>query len=71
MHDLGLKATLNTDDPAVSNITLSDECHIVAASMGFELSDLKKMTITALESAFLPPAEKEQLIAEFKQEMGL
>jgi len=69
MYDLGLKVTLNTDDPSISNITLSDECHIVSASMGLELGDLKKMTLTAAEASFLPPDEKQQLIEQFKTEL--
>ena len=71
MYDLGLNVTLNTDDPTVSNINLSDECHVVAASMGFELMDLKKMTLMAAQASFLPPAEKQQLIEELKKELGI
>jgi adenosine deaminase len=71
MYDLGLKVTLNTDDPSISNITLSDECHIVAASMGLELDDLKKMTLTAAEASFLPPDEKQLLIDEFRKELAM
>lgn len=71
MYDLGLNVTINTDDPSVSNITLADEYHIVAASMGFEIADIIRMTLTAAEAAFLPPDEKQQLIAQFKHEFGL
>ncbi len=71
MYELGLRVTLNTDDPSVSNITLADECHIVAASMGLELPDIRKMTLTAAEASFLPPDEKQQLIEQFKQELAI
>ena len=71
MYDIGLKATLNTDDPTVSNITLADEAHIVAASMGFTLDDLKQMTLMAAEASFLPPEEKQQLMEQLKKELGL
>lgn len=71
MYDRGLRVTLNTDDPSVSNITLADEYHIVAASMGLELADLKKMTLTAAEASFLPADEKQQLIQQFKKELAL
>ncbi len=70
MHDVGLRTTVNTDDPAVSNITLADEIHIVAASLGFELEDLRKMTLTAAEASFLPPDEKQLLIKQFEAEFG-
>lgn len=71
MCDVGLRITLNTDDPAVSNITLSDEAHVVAASMGFELNDLKRLTLTAAEASFLPSDEKEQLIDQLDREFGI
>jgi adenosine deaminase len=71
MYDIGLKATLNTDDPTVSNITLADEAHVVAASMGFELTDLKKLTLTAAEASFLPPDEKQTLIDQLKAELQI
>ena len=71
MFDIGLRTTLNTDDPAVSNITLSDEVHIVAASLGLGIGDLQRMTLTAAEASFLPPDEKRQLIEQFKSELGM
>jgi adenosine deaminase len=71
MYDLGLRVTLNTDDPSISNISLTDECHIVAASMGLELADLKRLTVTAAEAAFLPPDEKAALIQRFKKELAI
>ncbi|MBM4422565.1 MAG: adenosine deaminase [Chloroflexi bacterium] len=71
MCDVGLRATLNTDDPSVSNITLSDEAHIVAATFGLELADLNRMTITAAEASFLPPNEKQKLIEQFRAELGV
>jgi adenosine deaminase len=71
MFDRGLKITLNTDDPCISNITLGDEWHIVTASMGFDLNDLKQMILCAVEATFLPPLEKLQLMQQFKEELGL
>lgn len=71
MFDIGLLTTLNTDDPSVSNITLSDELHLVAASLGMELGDLKRMTLMAAEASFLPPEEKQQLVRQFKTELGM
>lgn len=70
MFEMGLQVTLNTDDPSVSDITLTDEINIVAASLGFELADLKKMTLCAAGAAFLPADEKRALIEEFTTELA-
>ncbi len=70
MFDMGLQVTLNTDDPSVSDITLTDEINIVAASLGFEMADLKKMTLCAAEASFLPEDEKRKLVEEFKAELA-
>jgi adenosine deaminase len=70
MFDMGLQVTLNTDDPSVSDITLTDEINIVAASLGFEMADLKKMTLCAAEASFLPEDEKRALVEEFRAELA-
>jgi len=68
MMDMKLRATLNTDDPSVSNITLTDEMQMTAASLGMEMDHLKQMTLTAAEASFLPEGEREQLVAKFTDE---
>jgi adenosine deaminase len=70
MFDRGLNVTLNTDDPSISNITLSDEWHVVTASMGFELADLKRMILCSAQASFLPPEEKRQLVEQFERELN-
>ncbi|MBI3177893.1 MAG: adenosine deaminase, partial [Chloroflexi bacterium] len=65
-----LRATLNTDDPSVSDITLADEMHIVGGSLGLGLDDLKRMTLTAAEASFLPEAERRKLVTQFKTELA-
>jgi len=69
MFDSGLHVTLNTDDPSVSDITLTDEINVVAASLGFSLEDVKKLTLKAAEASFLPEDEKRVLIAQFETEL--
>lgn len=70
-NDMGLRTTLNTDDPAVSDITLSDEIHVVAATFGMGLSDIKRLTLTAAESAFLPDDERQALVERFKLQLNV
>lgn len=66
---LGLRVTINTDDPSVSDTTLTEEYMVVMLTVGTTLEQIKRTIITAAEGAFLPPDEKEQLVAWFRQEL--
>jgi adenosine deaminase len=71
MVDLGLRTTVNTDDPTVSNITLTDEYAVVVERLGLSPDYLKQSLLTAAGSAFLPPAAQAGLIEQFRQALGL
>lgn len=66
MLDVGLPATLNTDDPTVSNCTLTDEFEIAVNKLGVSYERLRQMTLVSAEAAFLPKDEKKRLVAYFK-----
>ncbi|MBC7812501.1 MAG: adenosine deaminase [Burkholderiales bacterium] len=61
-----LRTTINTDDPLISNITLSDEFALAVRHMDFTLDDLKQQTLVAANAAFLPDAERAALVARFE-----
>lgn len=63
LYRLGLKVTINTDDPSISDTTLTDEYRLVVAGMGLGLDDLRRMIQNAVDAAFLPPQDK-ALLAE-------
>jgi adenosine deaminase len=65
-HRLGIPVTINTDDPSISNITLTDEFVVANRGIGVPFSDLRQMTLNAAEAAFLPEPEKSRLIEWFK-----
>jgi adenosine deaminase len=46
--------SINTDDPAISGITLTDEYVIAIQELGVTLEDLKALNKTALDHAFYP-----------------
>ena len=71
MLDLGLLTTLNTDDPAISDITLSSEYAAVAGQLGFGLAEVKQMILNGAQSALLPPAARAELAADFRQSLAL
>ena len=57
--------TINTDDPSVSNTTLTDEYMVTVRDIGVTVPEIKQMILTGVRAAFLPQSEKEQLEARF------
>lgn len=66
----GLFLTVNTDDPPMFDITLTDEYRALAAAHGFAADDLKELALNAVRAAFLPAAEKAAMLEEFAAEMA-
>jgi adenosine deaminase len=61
--DLGLLATINTDDPGISPVTIRDEFEIAAPKAGLTLEDTRKAQENAVRVAFLSGEEKKALLA--------
>lgn len=59
--DLGLLATINTDDPGISPVTLADEFEYAVKYAGLTPADTRKAQENAFEIAFLSEKEKVQL----------
>lgn len=66
LYRQGVKTTINTDDPLISDITLSDEFANTMRHGGLTLADVKAQTLTAARAAFLPEAERTALVAQFE-----
>ena len=71
LYRLGVKVTINTDDPSVSDTTLTDEYRLVVMGTGLRISDIKVMIMTAVQAAFLSPDSKATLEDRFRKEMGI
>ncbi|MEA3350939.1 MAG: adenosine deaminase [Chloroflexota bacterium] len=69
MLDAGLKTTLNTDDPSISDITLSQEYRLACERLGIPLSVLRKQILIAAQAAFLPDIAKQALIEQLEKEL--
>jgi adenosine deaminase len=71
LHELGVPVTLNTDDPSVSDTTLTDEYLVAVIAMGLDLKHLRLFNRSALRAAFLTDAERQlledQIIKEFDE----
>jgi adenosine deaminase len=63
----GVKTTINTDDPLICDITLSDEIASVLTGMPLSLDEVKQQTLTAAHAAFLPSDERVALAAQFQE----
>jgi adenosine deaminase len=64
---IGLRVTINTDDPSVSNTTLTDEYLVALQDIGLSLRALRQTIITSAESAFLAEPERQRLVEWFNQ----
>lgn len=64
MRACGLRLTLNTDDPLLSDIALSDELHNALTTLGCAFADLREMMLNAAHAAFLPPEQRAALAAQ-------
>lgn len=68
---LGLRVTINTDDPSVSDTTLTDEYMAAVMAMGVTLDQIENAIVVAAEGAFLPQGERDQLVESLRQELEL
>ena len=71
MYDLGLKVTLNTDDPGLfTSGTLGTLLPPVAATGNFTPADMATFMINAFEAAWLPEDQRARYVAEVKAFVG-
>jgi adenosine deaminase len=64
-YQLGIPVTINTDDPSISNTTLTDEFLIAIGSINVPFRALGQIVIYAARAAFLPEPEKSRLVDWF------
>ncbi len=65
--EAGLMATINTDDPGISAITLKHEFLVAAQAAGLTRQQIQQAQANALETAFLHPLDKQTLLAAKKE----
>lgn len=70
MLEAGLNVTINTDDPSISQITLSDEYFLACEKFNLTLAGLRGRVLAAAQAAFLPEAERMSLIASLERELS-
>jgi adenosine deaminase len=68
---LNLRVTVNTDDPSVSDTTLTDEYVVAMLAMGMTFEQIKRAIVIGAESSFLPQDERERLIEQLRTELKI
>jgi adenosine deaminase len=68
MREAGLLATLNTDDPALTDLDLGKEYRTVMAAFGYAWDDMVAIALDGVEATWLDEGEKRQLSARVRAE---
>jgi adenosine deaminase len=69
--DLGLRVTINTDDPSISDTTLTDEYVIAALAMGVTEEQIKQSILSAVQGSFQPEEDRDRMYDWFRAQLGL
>jgi len=69
MRRAGLLATLNTDDPAMTDLDLGKEYRSVSQTFGLSFDDVAEIALDGVEAAWLDDGERRQLRSEFLAEI--
>lgn len=64
LFKLGFRVTISCDNRLMSNTTLSRELHLLSDAFGYDIDDLRWLTLDAARSSFLPYPERVRLIRE-------
>ena len=69
MRQAGLLATLNTDDPAMTDLDLGKEYRSVARALQMPWSEIEEVALDGVEATWLDEGEKHSLHARFELEL--
>lgn len=64
--NMGIRVTINTDNPTLTRSTLVQEYDHCIKEMGFEYEDLILMNINSVKASFMKKKDKEKLIKELE-----
>lgn len=69
MREAGLLATLNTDDPAMTDLDLGKEYRSVAEALGLSFEDMARVALDGLEATWLDDDEKGRMRRDFERDI--
>lgn len=70
MLEVGLNVTINTDNPSISQVNLSDEYCSVFEDQKMTLETLKGQVLAAAKAAFLKDADRQALVRSLTDELN-
>jgi adenosine deaminase len=68
MREAGLLATLNTDDPALTDLDLGREYLSAMRAFGFTWDEMVRISLDGIEATWLDPSDKAALAARVERE---
>lgn len=71
LMEKGVLTTLNTDDPLIFNLTLTDELVAAVIHLGLDVDEIKRAMLRAAEAAFLPDEARQALVERFKMLLAI
>lgn len=69
MREAGLLATLNTDDPAMTDLDLGKEYRSVAEALGFSFEDMAQVALDGVEATWLDEDERTRMRRDFERDI--
>jgi adenine deaminase len=69
MREAGLLVTINTDDPAMTDLDLGSEYRAIAEALGYTFDDMCLIAVEGIEATWLDPGERASLRASFLSEI--
>lgn len=66
----GARVTINTDDPSICDMTLTDEYMMVMLAMSVTLQQIKRAILTAVDVSFQAQGDRERMAAWFQRELA-
>ena len=66
MRDAGLLVTINTDDPAMTDLDLGLEYERVADAYGWDAAAMGRFALEGIESTWLDASDRAALTREFE-----
>jgi adenosine deaminase len=66
----GICVTLNSDDPAMFGVSLTDEYKICVEEFGLDWEEIKTLCLNGVRASFLPDRDKADLLEQFEEELA-
>lgn len=70
LFDLGVRVTINSDDPEVLDTNLNNEYRIAHEILGMSMDDIATCNCHALEASFIPNEKKQKVWDKYFQSSG-